>query len=226
MALLPGSQAIDAGVPTKGVTTDQRGISRTDYGPPDIGAFEYAPLVMSTIVVNGGALQRSNDTTVAVTFNQWTNLQSLIDQGTIGSAMQLFGAGQVPLETGRFHYDRESFTLTIDLRAGGGPQAMLADGSYELRIDTRQVYALNNPKNPLVDSDGTQDGLVVSPFGQLVGDFNGDGAVTLKDRDDFLAHYGSKLGQGLYDYCYDLNGDGIVNLLDYMAWVKRLGNAI
>jgi hypothetical protein len=34
------------------------------------------------------------------------------------------------------------------------------------------------------------------------------------------------LGQGLYDYCYDLNGDHIVNLLDYMAWVKRLGYTI
>ena len=41
MALLPGSPAIDAGVPVEGITTDQRGISRTDYGPPDIGAFEY-----------------------------------------------------------------------------------------------------------------------------------------------------------------------------------------
>jgi hypothetical protein len=40
MALLPGSPAIDAGVPVDGITADQRGVSRTDYGPPDIGAFE------------------------------------------------------------------------------------------------------------------------------------------------------------------------------------------
>jgi hypothetical protein len=39
-------------------------------------------------------------------------------------------------------------------------------------------------------------------------------------------HYGTRLAQGLYDYCYDLNGDGIVNLLDYIAWVKRLGYTI
>ena len=93
MALLPGSPAIDAGVPVAGITTDQRGISRSISGLPDIGAFEYAALTMSPIVVNGGAAQRSNDTTVALTFNQWTNIPSLIGDGTdeaIASAVQLF----------------------------------------------------------------------------------------------------------------------------------------
>jgi hypothetical protein len=209
-----------------GHITDQRGISRAAYGPPDIGAFELAPLMTSTTVVNGGAEQRSNVTTVAVTFNKWTNLRALIENQTIGSAVQLFGAGQVPLEAWRFHYDRDSFTLTIDLRLTGRPRTMLADGRYELRIDTSQVYALNNPTSPLVDNDGTPDGLVVTGFHQLVGDFNGDGQVTLDDRVDFLAHYGSRLGRGLYDYCYDLDGNGIVNLQDYIAWVKRLGYTV
>jgi hypothetical protein len=40
MALLPGSPAVDAGASVEGLATDQRGVSRTDYGPPDIGAFE------------------------------------------------------------------------------------------------------------------------------------------------------------------------------------------
>jgi hypothetical protein len=227
MALLPRSPAIDAGIAVDGVTTDQRGISRTAYGPPDIGAFELAPLMVSPMVVNGGAEQRSNVTTLAVTFNQWTNLPALIDQGAIGSAVQLVGTGPVTLDAWRFHYDRDSFTLTIDLRRDkDSPQTMLEDGKYELQIDTGQVFALNNLTNPLVDSDGTLDGLVVAKFHQLVGDFNGDGQVTLADRDNFLQHYGTKLGQGLYDYSYDLNGDGIVNLLDYMAWVKRLGYTI
>jgi hypothetical protein len=39
-ALLPGSPAIDAGVPVNGVTTDQRGIARPQGSAPDIGAFE------------------------------------------------------------------------------------------------------------------------------------------------------------------------------------------
>jgi hypothetical protein len=40
MALLPGSPAIDAGVPVPGVTTDQRGVPRPQGQAPDIGAFE------------------------------------------------------------------------------------------------------------------------------------------------------------------------------------------
>ncbi|QDV35062.1 choice-of-anchor Q domain-containing protein [Tautonia plasticadhaerens] len=39
-ALRPGSPAVDAAVPTAGVTTDQRGVPRPQGTAPDIGAFE------------------------------------------------------------------------------------------------------------------------------------------------------------------------------------------
>jgi hypothetical protein len=42
MALLPGSPAIDAGITVSGVSTDQRGVSRSQGAAPDIGAFEFA----------------------------------------------------------------------------------------------------------------------------------------------------------------------------------------
>ncbi|HAA28647.1 MAG TPA: hypothetical protein DCE56_14370, partial [Cyanobacteria bacterium UBA8553] len=49
-ALLPGSPAIDAGVSVTGVTTDQRGVSRTGIGDttPDIGAYEAIKLIFSS----------------------------------------------------------------------------------------------------------------------------------------------------------------------------------
>ena len=49
-ALLPGSLAIDAGVSVTGVTTDQRGVSRTGIGDttPDIGAYEAIKLIFSS----------------------------------------------------------------------------------------------------------------------------------------------------------------------------------
>src|SRR5207237_176378 len=49
-ALLPGSPAIDAGVSVAGVTTDQRGVSRTGIGDttPDIGAYEAIKLIFSS----------------------------------------------------------------------------------------------------------------------------------------------------------------------------------
>jgi hypothetical protein len=54
-ALLPGSPALDAGVPVAGVTTDQRGISRPQGGAPDIGAFESRGF--SIAIVNGDSQQ-------------------------------------------------------------------------------------------------------------------------------------------------------------------------
>ena len=41
MALLPGSPAIDAGIPVQGITTDQCGVPRTQGPEPDIGAYEF-----------------------------------------------------------------------------------------------------------------------------------------------------------------------------------------
>ena len=42
-ALLPGSPAINGGVPVAGITTDQRGAPRSLTGATDIGAFEVQP---------------------------------------------------------------------------------------------------------------------------------------------------------------------------------------
>lgn len=47
MALLPGSPAIDAGDPHSFPATDQRGQLRPSGPAPDIGAFEYSPIVLS-----------------------------------------------------------------------------------------------------------------------------------------------------------------------------------
>ena len=39
---------------------------------------------------------------------------------------------------------------------------------------------------------------------------------------DWLQHYGSQLGQSLYDYCYDLNGDKTIDLFDYVIWRQHV----
>ncbi len=51
-ALLPGSPALDAGVAVPGVTTDQRGVPRTQGSAPDIGAFESRGFTLDVISGN------------------------------------------------------------------------------------------------------------------------------------------------------------------------------
>ena len=72
-----------------------------------------------------------NVTTIAIPFNQWTNIQTLIDEGTIGSVVRLHGfdesvAGKRP----GYHYDRDTFTLTIDLRLTDSQRTMLVDSRH------------------------------------------------------------------------------------------------
>lgn len=71
------------------------------------------PLAVAQTTVNGGAAQRSNIEKLSVRFNQETNLQALIDDGSIVSAVMLFGTSQVMLTPANFTYDSATFTLTI-----------------------------------------------------------------------------------------------------------------
>ena len=227
MALLPGSPAIDAGIAVEGVTTDQRGISRTISGPPDIGAFEFAALTMNPIVVNDGAAQRSNDTTVAVTFNQWTNIQTLIDDQTDRlrrSALRRrpdpAGGDPIPLRPRHLHPDhRPDAHRQPEDHARGRP--LSSCGSTPARS---MPWAI--PPIRWSTTMGLRTGS--SPPGSTSwwATSTATGRSTLADRTQFLQHYGSKLGQSLYDYAFDLNGDGVINLVDYLAWTRRLGRKV
>jgi hypothetical protein len=187
-------------------------------------------LIVQELRINDGSAQRSNVETVAIQFNQDVNLQALINGGTIGNAVQLFtGTTKISLAANRYQYNAATFTLTIDLTVdgfGGSRSTMLADGRYELRLDTTLIAAAGQPGNPLVDDDGTADGVRRVNFLRLLGDFDGDGVVTLADRSLLLAHYGSVAGQPLYDFAFDLNGDGIINITDYLFWTTLLGHKV
>ena len=71
MALLPGSPAINAGVPVAGVTTDQRGVSIPQGTAPDIGAFESRGFTIAIVAgdnqIARGGLSFAQPLTVLVT---------------------------------------------------------------------------------------------------------------------------------------------------------------
>ena len=190
------------------------------------GVDSLTPLLVgaSSFQVNQGQAQRSSIDSVSVRFNQPTNLPDLITDGAVFSAVQIVGAGgPLALTADRYHYDPVTFTLTIDL-AG----SHLADGRYDLRLDTSLITAAGSRVNHLnlLGMTPATDLLVHYGFSRLEGDFNGDGTVTALDRSLFLGHFGTKSGQGLYDSAFDLNGDGVISLIDYMAWLKQQGKKV
>jgi len=54
----------------------------------------------------------------------------------------------------------------------------------------------------------------------IIGDFLGQGKVTLQDLVLIVQSFGAKLGDPNYNYLYDINGAGVINLLD-LAIVAR-----
>lgn len=57
----------------------------------------------------------------------------------------------------------------------------------------------------------------------LAADFNGDGRVDLDDYLLFFAHYTLSQGDAGYDARYDLDGNGIVGVMDFLLFVNSYG---
>lgn len=196
-----------------------------------------APLQVEQVTINDGAAQRSSIEAIAVRFSRETNLQSLIDGGGIVDAVKVAsGSAMIPLTPAHFRYDAATLTLRIDLTAdgfGGGRTSLLADGRYELVLDTAAIRTTgSSPANRLADGDGTADGAYRSAFHRLLGDFDGDAEVKQPDVDLFLAHYGGISGRNwLYDAIFDLAGaggrpDGAINTQDFLELRRRFGRKI
>jgi hypothetical protein len=50
--------------------------------------------------------------------------------------------------------------------------------------------------------------------------------VGTTDRDAFFTHYGSTSGQARYDFAFDLTGDGTINISDYLAFTRLMGQSV
>lgn len=182
--------------------------------------------------VDDGTAQRSNIASYTLTFNQGTVLPSLIESGAIVDAVRIVDVATetaIPLAASRYRYDAPSFTLTIDLTAdgfGGSPATMLADGRYQLRLDTAAITGAGDPSNALWDDDGMRDATLRRDFHRLEGDFDGDAVVSLADRSILMARVGARVGQPTYAVSCDLNGDGVISLADYLLWTRRIGRRV
>ena len=152
------------------------------YQPPNND-----PLRVERFVINDGDAQRSNIELITVFFNQETNLQDLIDDGTIVTAVELFGAA-IDLTADRFQYDAAQNALLIDITDdgfGGSASTSLEDGRYQLRLDTQWIT--DPAGNRLVDDDAIDDAIRTFDFHRLLTDWDGDGdGGTGRDRTPVL----------------------------------------
>jgi Ca2+-binding RTX toxin-like protein len=183
-------------------------------------------LFVAAVTVNDGEAQRSNVESISLRFNQAPNLEALIASGQISDAVQVAG---IVLDNSRFRYDPSSYVLVIDLTIdgfGGSRATMLADGRYNVQLDTSLIRAEALAAISLLDDDGLADGFRRAAFHRLEGDFDGDRMVGKKDRDAFFTHYGSIDGQQRYDFAFDLNGDGVINIVDYCALMALWGHTL
>lgn len=193
-------------------------------------------LKVSSVKVNDGLPQRSNIETVSIKFSRNTNVAALIAAGGITDAVKLFaGTTQVTLAADRFFYDAAKNTLTIGLTTAGlDPRAktILADGRYELRLDTTLVTSAVGGV-ALSDTDTLRtDGVHRVAFHRLEGDFTGDKKVTKADETKLKTLLGSYSWQRKYNFAFDLTGptagtpDGAIDGLDVTYLRSLFGHAV
>ena len=53
-------------------------------------------------------------------------------------------------------------------------------------------------------------------------DFDGSGLVDVHDFLQFIASYGSQVGQNGYQAKFDLDSNGVVNIADFLLFVGRV----
>jgi hypothetical protein len=216
--LQAGSPAIDTGNNAAGLATDQRGLARLNGAKTDIGAVESYPLQVASILVNGGATQRSLVTSLKVTFNESVTFPSGVDAAFIVTRYDKGTTGSVALNIVHSGSD-----VTITFKSGGAigvdPGLSLQDGKYELKIIAENVQGvggfLDGNKNGIHDTAPADN--FISNFHRLFGDGNGDGVVNSEDFAMFRLFFG--LGASIFDF----TGDGQTNSDDFAAFRARFG---
>lgn len=173
--------------------------------------------------IAGTVSQRSNLSKMTLKFTESMNVLALIASATIDDFIKLYDRANPTtplawLSEGNFAWDIDENTLTIDLTIDGPGESnstMLANGRYELRVNTAAIT--DAAGNPLADTDGILDGMLIidrstgsttQDFFRLGGDLDGDADVDLSDLSTLSTYYGTADPRG------DADGDGDTDLSD------------
>lgn len=231
---LTGSPAINAGSNPAASVFDQRGTGflRVSGGQADIGAVEVQvpPTVAGSVVVNDGATQRSQVTSLTVTFSTLVNFLG----GNPAPAFVLEKMDGVnPIATVSVVVDLSASTATQTVArltfvgAGVETNGSLMDGRYRLTILAANVTDYGAQQ---LDGNGDQtpgDNFTTgATITRLFGDVSGDGFTDNVDLIAFRAANGSDSTTGNWNAALDANGDGFIDNADFIAFRQRIGVVI
>jgi hypothetical protein len=224
IALVTGSPAIDMGSndlavdpsTSEPLATDQRGpgFVRIVNGTVDIGAYEFTPDADDVLSVGWGtqtgALQTSSDGLRLLPAGRATDIPWL-------------GINQLPITLSQaYSLTAADVTLSSAIGVNYGPVTVTGSG-------TNYAIALGQP----IDRADRVTIIIVDPgisifirrLDVLPGDFNDDGVVNSQDlagiRNEWLGVGGAK--PTIFG---DINGDGLVNVLDYNAERLLIGTSL
>jgi hypothetical protein len=168
------------------------------------------PAIVDNLIVNDGSAQRSMVTSLTVTFSGIVTF----DPGAF--ELRRTDHGLIPLAvTTSVVGDQTVAVITFtgsDIIGGSLP-----DGNYVLTVGADKVH----------DSYG--QGLsadYVTTFSRLFGDSNGNGVVGLQDLLRFASTLGKREGDGGYLAYFDYNGDGRVDVGDFVQLLRRFGRRL
>ena len=188
--------------------------------PPDVAVTntDNDPIKISSIVVNGGAAQRSMVKGLTVTFDRVLNIGA-----NAFTVVRTDGYTAGLIITPTVTNGRSVVTLTF---TGAGIVAgSLPDGRFTLTVTGAGITdSLGQQLDG--NNDGTPGGDYVSPpdtmaggpgqlrLFRLFGDTNGDGTVDQVDLGQFRVAFNTVAGNPGYLAYLDANGDGVIDQLD------------
>jgi len=164
-----------------------------------------------SVVVNGGAAQRSRVTELEVTFDMEVDATQLATAFALTRPADGAVVGAIGVTT-RVEGGRTIATLTFS--GANTDFGSLADGRWVLAVDRTKVRSLTGVQ---MAADQT------AALHRLYGDVNGDAAVNGFDYSRFRTAYGATVGSVAYRADLDFNGDGAINGFDYSRFRTRYG---
>ncbi|MEM9825893.1 MAG: choice-of-anchor M domain-containing protein [Planctomycetota bacterium] len=158
--------------------------------------------------VENGENQRSHISNVDLIFGQDDGLDDLLTSGRLQiTKFDLNGENGQIMDESDYSTSVDGNRLVLDFGAqglGGNRNTNAGDGYYRIEVD--------------IDGDGTAD--VLQHFYRLLGDTDGNGMVDAMDRLHIQRSFRTQDGDA------DINGDGVVNGLDFVLTARAMNRRL